>query len=636
MIYLLESKIFPNCGEEFIPHHPRQKYCRRKLIKICPICGKEFTQICEAQMSSVCTDPKCIKASQSFYDPKKSKICPICGKSFLPKTSNQKYCGNTSIQICKICGKEFEYVCKSNSDPNICNDCLHSKYLRTCKICGKQFISKSYSKQICDGPHYRICEICGKQFILPKGREFDTTLTCCSKQCSNVKRSRSIKAAISSKPKGYNRCKTVYKQICKWCGKEFETHCYAQKYCNGPHYQTCEICGKQFEIDLSQIANKCTVCSNECRTIKSVRSLISDPNIYLTWEQFCKDPKTWINQHYDHNPTYYELSKDLKMNSSTIQQKLALNNVEYLVNKHVPTMEQEVSDIIKSFGDFDIIHNSRKIIKPKEIDLYLPDFNIGIECNPTITHNSTRCFCDSIVNHIPPSYHKMKTDMAVKAGIFLFHIYGYEWTHKRDIIVSMLRNLLGCNTIKIYGRKITIKEVSAKDARIFLNENHRQGYAASSIRYGLYYNGELVSLMTFGKMRSTIGKSSGNGCYELVRFCNKLNTSVIGGASKLFKHFISTLDPNYVISFSDRSHTRGNLYKTLGFKEIRRSDPGYVWVRLEDDRAYHRINAQKQNIKRFLKDDSIDLSKSESTIMAEHGFVQVFDSGTIVWEYRKR
>lgn len=58
-----------------------------------------------------------------------------------------------------------------------------------------------------------------------------------------------------------------------------------------------------------------------------------------------------------------------------------------------------------------------------------------------------------------------------------------------------------------------------------------------------------------------------------------------------------------------------------------------MWVDLKTDKAYHRVNAQKQNIKKFLGDDSIDLSKSEREIMTEHGFVRVYDSGTITWEW---
>ena len=74
------------------------------------------------------------------------------------------------------------------------------------------------------------------------------------------------------------------------------------------------------------------------------------------------------------------------------------------------------------------------------------------------------------------------------------------------------------------------------------------------------------------------------------------------------------------------------MYQTLGFTELRRSDPGYMWVDYATDIAYSRYNAQKRNIQKFLHDDTIDLSRSETEIMVEHGFVQVYDSGTITWQ----
>ena len=229
----------------------------------------------------------------------------------------------------------------------------------------------------------------------------------------------------------------------------------------------------------------------------------------------------------------------------------------------------------------------------------------------------------------------MKTQLCEDKGIFLFHIFGSEWTYSREIIVSMLRNLLGKNINKVYARQCQVKEVSAADCATFLNANHRQGNTNSPIRLGLFYNDELVSVMTFGKMRQSIGTDASDlsDCWELVRFCNKLNTSVVGGASKLFTYFVKQYQPSRIRSFSDRAHTRGNLYKQLGFTEVRKSDPGYVWVDSRTDISYHRYSAQKQNIKQFLHEDDIDLNRSEKQIMEEHGFLQVFDSGTILWEY---
>lgn len=144
--------------------------------------------------------------------------------------------------------------------------------------------------------------------------------------------------------------------------------------------------------------------------------------------------------------------------------------------------------------------------------------------------------------------------------------------------------------------------------------------------------------MTFSRMRNSIGTGHEDlsECWELVRFCSKLNTTVVGGADKLFQYFIKLMNPQQVRSFSDRAHTRGTLYEKLGFHEVRRSTAGYVWVNVASDVAYNRVNAQKKNIRKFLHDESIDIdSKSEKEIMESHGYVRVYDSGTITWEWHR-
>ena len=363
-------------------------------------------------------------------------------------------------------------------------------------------------------------------------------------------------------------------------------------------------------------------------------SVMTDPNKVNEWKSFLDNPEEYIALHFDHKPNYVELSDMLGVTHTSIWMHLVRQDKLDLIQYTLSYLENELVDILCDINpNMKIVRHERQLIKPYEIDIYLPEYNLGIEVNPTTTHNSSI----GSHNNAPkaPSYHKMKTDMCEQQGIFLFHIFGYEWSHKREIIISMLRNLLHCNVQKIYARKCELREVPNKEAFEFLQNNHRQSGVHSKIRYGLYYNDELVSLMTFGKMRNTlgIGNEDLSDCWELVRYCNKLNTSVIGGASRLFQHFIKSINPNRVRSFSDRAHTKGNLYPILGFTEVCRNSESYVWVNLEDNKAYSRVSTQKQHLRSFFKDDTIDLNQTERQIMESHGYVQVFDSGTITWEW---
>ena len=171
--------------------------------------------------------------------------------------------------------------------------------------------------------------------------------------------------------------------------------------------------------------------------------------------------------------------------------------------------------------------------------------------------------------------------------------------------------------------------MSSKDAREFLDKNHIQGYANSNENYGLFYNNELVSLMTFGKPRINLGGKKGDGNYELVRFCNKINTNVIGGASKLFKHFIKEYNPNEVVSYSDKRWSIGNLYEVLGFKHSHDSKPNYFYV--DNFVRMNRFGFRKS----MLVNEGFSKDKSEHEIMLERGIYRIYDCGTMVFKWLK-
>ena len=113
---------------------------------------------------------------------------------------------------------------------------------------------------------------------------------------------------------------------------------------------------------------------------------------------------------------------------------------------------------------------------------------------------------------------------------------------------------------KIMARKTEIKEFNdTKMIKDFLDKNHIQGHVGSKIKIGLFYENKLVSLMTFGDKRKLMGQKSVVGTYEMLRFCNILNTNVIGGASRLFKYFVDKYNTRRIFFalFEEIPHTRG-------------------------------------------------------------------------------
>ena len=193
----------------------------------------------------------------------------------------------------------------------------------------------------------------------------------------------------------------------------------------------------------------------------------------------------------------------------------------------------------------------------------------------------------------------------------------------------MLTNILGQTKEKIYARKCEIKEVNPKECTDFLEKNHIQGWCPSQIKIGLYYQNKLVSIMTFGKSRHFIG--NGEAQYELLRFCNRLNTNVIGGASKLYKHFIEKYKPISIVSYCDRRWSEGNLYNNLGFSFDHYSRPNYYYI--IGNLRKNRFNYRKSIL---VKKYGCPIDTSEHDFCRQQKWYRIYDCGTKVYKWNKK
>jgi hypothetical protein len=289
------------------------------------------------------------------------------------------------------------------------------------------------------------------------------------------------------------------------------------------------------------------------------------------------------------------------------------------ISENASISQLEVLRFIESNYDGEIISDCKGVINPYEIDIYLPELKLGFEFNGVWWH-SEKFKADS--------YHQKKHKFAEDSNINLFSIWEDDWNSKREICQSFILNKLGKTQNKIWARKCQIKNVSYNDSRDFLIKNHLQGDCKSSIRIGLYFNNYLVSLMTFSKLRLPLQRLKSNrkeNYYELTRFCNKINTNVVGGASKILKYFIQNHSPMSVETYSDNSISNGALYQTLEFTYQHTSNPGY-WYVIDGIRS-HRFNWRKQKLVKL----GFDPNKTEEEIMSELGYYRVYNAGNKKW-----
>ena len=332
-------------------------------------------------------------------------------------------------------------------------------------------------------------------------------------------------------------------------------------------------------------------------------------------------PPYWSNYISGHNiyDTHIGAKRSheskMKMRESAIK-RLSDKNSVFFYNG-TSKQELDFGSWLKDELGLNVVFNDKSILSGLELDFYIPDKKIAIEINGIRFHSDL--YKDRL-------YHLKKTEECNNLGIRLIHIWSCDLLNKPDIVKSQIKYILGLNQYKIYARHCKIKPISNTEASLFLNINHLQGTVVSKYRYGLYHNDELVQIMTFGNSRYSQNKSKIDQAYELLRLCTKIDTAIIGGSSRLYKHFINTHNPKYIFSYANRDWSIGSIYSILGMTHVGYTPPGYFYS--NGKAKLTRYQCQKHNLIKL----GFNKELSEYDIMQSRGYYRVWDSGNIKYE----
>lgn len=270
--------------------------------------------------------------------------------------------------------------------------------------------------------------------------------------------------------------------------------------------------------------------------------------------------------------------------------------------------------------------------RAQEIDIYIPKYKLGVEIDPTYTHNSTIPYHHK-TQPKPPRYHQQKSILAEQMGINLVHIYDFLDEEKMK---SIIRSLCQMNA-RVYARNTICEPVDIKTEKAFLNVNHLQGYVKSEKAYGLFTNDnnhELLAIMSFGSPRYGTGKEK-DIQWEMLRFCSKDGITVVGGASKLFSAFVKECHPESILSYADYDISNGNMYEKLGFEYERTTQPSYTWVKLDNLNDTYSWYVVKTKGFDNLFGTNYGPGVSNRVLMENAGYVRVFNSGNKVYIWHK-
>jgi very-short-patch-repair endonuclease len=288
----------------------------------------------------------------------------------------------------------------------------------------------------------------------------------------------------------------------------------------------------------------------------------------------------------------------------------------------VSSEEQELSVWLQGLG-FNVVVRDRETIYPKELDIFLPDRKVAIEYNGLYHHSSAHKQRDFKKMHLE------KLNHCEALGIRLLQFWDWEWINKKDICKEIILFSLGKIGRRIPARKCRVGQISSRVANSFLEKNHIQGHCAANYRTGLFLENELVGVQCYAAPNK--GGTSGKN-WLLVRTAFLLNTQVIGGISKMFRHFILAVRPHKVIDYTDRRLFIAFGHHHMGFSVDGVTPPCSY---LTDghklySRRYYRYRGNNHFKYRMTWDDSL----SDSENLERNRWYWVYDCGKIksVWK----
>jgi hypothetical protein len=338
-------------------------------------------------------------------------------------------------------------------------------------------------------------------------------------------------------------------------------------------------------------------------------------------EWFIALTNTHLRDKHNMTKDQYRIKHDIDiMSSESFRDKMRIlyyKNVNLISSSTWRSKYEE--QICNLLTDWKIPHNPNSKELGFDVDIFIPSFNLAIEFNGLYWHSEMG---GGKLEH----YHFNKTLLCEKNGIKLIHIFEDEWLFKKDIVISRIKNELKLITNTIHARKCEVKELPFREIRKFLDDNHLQGQSdPTTLNFGLYYNSELVSLMTFKRG----GKENE---IELKRFCSKINTNVVGAANKLLKYFENKYKPIKLFSFADRRWTdllSKSVYDVLGFTLTSCGEPNY-WYLVYPNKRSNRKQFNKDKILNIFKKSDRNLSEWKNMVML--GYDRIWDCGSLKYE----
>lgn len=272
----------------------------------------------------------------------------------------------------------------------------------------------------------------------------------------------------------------------------------------------------------------------------------------------------------------------------------------------ISNAENEIIDFLIDNG-FRIEANNRSILEGRELDILIRSHNLAIEYCGLYWHSYESLSRKNKSIKETKEYHRNKRITCEEKGYRLLTFYSDEWGEKKPICQQMILSRLGVFQKKVHARKCVVREVAYNDIHNFFEQNHLMG-SSKCKGIGLYYEGELVSLLGYKKTGMMI---------KIDRFASKLGYQVNGGFSRLIKKLPKC---EKIQSFVDLRYGNGHSYEKIGFKRVGET-LGWKWT--NNRQTFNRM---------FCRANMDDRKLSQSEYAAEMKLYKIFDCGQAKYE----
>lgn len=275
-----------------------------------------------------------------------------------------------------------------------------------------------------------------------------------------------------------------------------------------------------------------------------------------------------------------------------------------LPSRSVSKAELEIQQYVNSLG-FDTEHGYLPQSDSKwTFDVILPDQKLAIEYNGVYWHSYPRA-------HRGQHYHKRKN--AEANGYRLITIWEDNWQQNRARMESLIRRALRPAEVKLGARETLVAKVPLEQAKEFHEAYHVQGFGLkrAAHHYALFDQADMVAVASFDSVGT------------LHRYTVMDGVSIAGGLKKLIKAYRGHFGDLPIVTFCDRDHFTGCLYRASGFDLTGGSlTMSYV----VGPKRVRREHYMKHKLPALFED--VDMSMKEIDICAENNVFACWNSGT--------